>query len=407
MITATATLTGTITATAQIRSVQTGSCAAATVTNQAEDYSLSIASGATEKLPFGKVKNKEGNDVQVDYKPAADGYIFQETACPSSSSVSLAASDTTPDFGDTVTLTATTSGFTGSIDYTFSVVNNLGNYVNTTQTDDNTFDWVVPYYNEDTSGVVQVHVMVMDGSGNMAWTCIEITVTDLYDKHGIEHAWRAVDSVLVSNEVDEIPDHVGTSDATAPSSTTRLKYVKDPTNSANGVVRSTRLDRLGTNISTLQSAITIAGVFYNGQEEETTIYNEMALVGGNAGSGIGSRYGVLGNHVLSTLSFVVRSTSGNVAFVVISGVPSGKNVWVMHFDGSELRVIHNGTEYTNTASGTIYGTSSTFNLFNTNGVYSNQAGWIFPTSEIMMRLSDIGNAGADQLYQDLLLKYPA
>jgi hypothetical protein len=52
-------------------------CGPATVTNQTEDYSLSIPSGSNEKLPFGKVKNKEGNDVQVDYKPAADGYIYQ------------------------------------------------------------------------------------------------------------------------------------------------------------------------------------------------------------------------------------------------------------------------------------------------------------------------------------------
>lgn len=52
-------------------------CADATVTNQAEDYSLSIASGATEKLPFGKVKNKEGADVQVDYIPSSQGYIYE------------------------------------------------------------------------------------------------------------------------------------------------------------------------------------------------------------------------------------------------------------------------------------------------------------------------------------------
>lgn len=55
-------------------------CADATVTNQAEDYSLSIASGATEKLPFGKVKNKEGADVQVDYIPASQGYIYEALA---------------------------------------------------------------------------------------------------------------------------------------------------------------------------------------------------------------------------------------------------------------------------------------------------------------------------------------
>lgn len=110
MITATATLTGTITATAQIRSIQTGSCAAATVTNQAETYSLSIASGATEKLPYGLVRAPDGSDVQVDYKPAAQGYIY---VSPLTFTVSASVDDSSPDFGDTINLTATGTGLTG------------------------------------------------------------------------------------------------------------------------------------------------------------------------------------------------------------------------------------------------------------------------------------------------------
>ena len=179
MITATATLTGTITATAQIRSVQTGSCAAATVTNQAEDYSLSIASGATEKLPFGKVKNKEGNDVQVDYKPAADGYIFQETACPSSSSVSLAASDTTPNIGAKITLTATATGFQVGDDltYTFTIINNSGTRTDVVQTNDNTYDYTVPFV-----GTEKIRVTVEDESGNSAVDAVTVVSSWTFDQ---------------------------------------------------------------------------------------------------------------------------------------------------------------------------------------------------------------------------------
>lgn len=79
MITATATLQSVIEVTAQIVGKQVGNCDDATVTNQAGDYSLSIASGDTDKLQFGKVKDSDGTDVQVDYIPAADGYMFEAT----------------------------------------------------------------------------------------------------------------------------------------------------------------------------------------------------------------------------------------------------------------------------------------------------------------------------------------
>lgn len=114
MITATATLQQTITATAALVGKQVGSCDDATVTNQAGDYSLTIPSGNTDKLQFGKVKDKDGNDVQVDYIPAADGYIFEETPCPATPSLELTVNDTTPDYGDTITLTAVAAGITAN-----------------------------------------------------------------------------------------------------------------------------------------------------------------------------------------------------------------------------------------------------------------------------------------------------
>lgn len=51
MITATAILQGTITATAVIYSTQTGSCAAATVENSDQSYQQTVASGGTLVLP--------------------------------------------------------------------------------------------------------------------------------------------------------------------------------------------------------------------------------------------------------------------------------------------------------------------------------------------------------------------
>lgn len=47
MITATATLQATITATAQLMSVQSGGCASATVRNTDSTYSTTVASGGT------------------------------------------------------------------------------------------------------------------------------------------------------------------------------------------------------------------------------------------------------------------------------------------------------------------------------------------------------------------------
>lgn len=50
------------------------------VTNQTGNWEFGFPSGTTEPLPYGKVKNKAGADVQVDYLPAANGYIYQVLA---------------------------------------------------------------------------------------------------------------------------------------------------------------------------------------------------------------------------------------------------------------------------------------------------------------------------------------
>lgn len=55
-------------------------CENAIVTNQTGNWEEDIPSGDTWPLPYGKVKNKAGADVQVDYLPAANGYIYQVLA---------------------------------------------------------------------------------------------------------------------------------------------------------------------------------------------------------------------------------------------------------------------------------------------------------------------------------------
>jgi len=84
----------------------------ATVENQAADYSETVASGGTHTLPFMKVKQSDGSTVtNVDYKQAADGFAFEADLCGAGGLiVSVGLSDTTPNFGDSVTITITSSG---------------------------------------------------------------------------------------------------------------------------------------------------------------------------------------------------------------------------------------------------------------------------------------------------------
>lgn len=55
-------------------------CENAIVTNQLGDWEEDIPSGTPYALPYGKVKDKDGNDVQVDYRPASEGYIYEVLA---------------------------------------------------------------------------------------------------------------------------------------------------------------------------------------------------------------------------------------------------------------------------------------------------------------------------------------
>jgi hypothetical protein len=146
-----------------------------TVANNQGTWQQDFPSAGYLQLPFGKVKNKEGNDVQVDYKPAADGYIFEETACPAGGgTISVALSDNAPNVGDTITITATATGFTPD-SYLYFGYDGSGNIVFIAEQASNTFDWTVGGV---TSGSWFVYVLgVENGSPDVtAFGTQEITV---------------------------------------------------------------------------------------------------------------------------------------------------------------------------------------------------------------------------------------
>ena len=154
-------------------------CENAIVSNQTGDWEEDIPSGDTWPLPYGKVKDKDGNDVQVDYRPASEGYIFEETACPAGGgSISVAVSDASPSVGDTITITATPSDFTPD-SYIFFAHNDTTNELTfIAEQASNTFDWEV-------LGVVgdnTVYVLgVENGSPDItAFGTVNITVASSY-----------------------------------------------------------------------------------------------------------------------------------------------------------------------------------------------------------------------------------
>ena len=107
--------------------------------------------------------------VQVGSWDGSTWVIPTAGSCPS---VSLALSSTTPDFGDTITLTATATGFTGTVTYYFAVLNNTGSYDRITQVGDNTYDYTCVFV-----GAFGVEVVAVDGFGNMAVGFATLTVS--------------------------------------------------------------------------------------------------------------------------------------------------------------------------------------------------------------------------------------
>lgn len=139
----------------------------ATVDNDATTptYSESVVSGGTLVLPQGKALDSDGvSTLLANFIPDTDGFMFTCTPC-AGLSVSIGVSDSTPNFGDTITLTA--SGGT----YTFVrwFVGNVTDGFEELQLNPN--NW-----NVNRTGTLNVYVVVSDGTNN-AWATTTITAS--------------------------------------------------------------------------------------------------------------------------------------------------------------------------------------------------------------------------------------
>lgn len=230
MIEATATLQSVISVTAQIVSIQTGGCA--DVTEQVNGTTIgTAASGSTNNqeivnsggTPVGTAANPsvvsdstirnrsnsptwsdtvkaEGTytleqvrgldsdgvtPLLADYRPESEATIITCTPCASPPSVSLAASATTTNIGNVITLTATASDFQSGDDltYTFFVIGRYEGIERVVQVNDNTYDYLVPFV-----GTEMVCVTVEDESGNTAVSSITLDST-----------WSGFDDAAVLN----------------------------------------------------------------------------------------------------------------------------------------------------------------------------------------------------------------
>ena len=374
----------------------------ATVRNNATPtWSDTVEAEGTLTLGQGKALDSDGvTTLLADYIPSASGFMFTCSA-GGGGSLSVGVSDATPDYGDTITITATPTGLTPT-SYTFLFEDGA-----TVTQVSNSYAWDC-----NIEGATNITVTATDGADVIA-NDVAVTISTIYAKHTITGAWEAKDAGLVSGNVDSNTDATGNGNtANAPSSTTRLIKYSDPRNSNNGLAgglgnSSTR--RLATTLSQLAATITYFAVFDNIVTGNTGIYNQHSLIGGDATpvSNAGGRYDFRINTSTKAMFVAVRQSSGaaGTSINTSSAMLYGKNIAVMTYDGTNLRINFNGTVQTSAFSGALW-TPATCNviLMNSN-ISSYSAGCTSPYSLIGVKSSSLSDADSDQLYDDLLLKY--
>ena len=356
--------------------------------------------------PVADVKAEDSLDIDVTQggSPVGswNGSAWIVPPCPSAASVSLAVSSASVDFGDTVTLTATATGFTGTITYRFSVLNNLGTYVVIEQVGDNTYDYVCPF-----AGTFGLEVVALDGFGNSAVGFASLTVGTLEDKYAIDAAFTK-EVVLVDDKVDEWTDITGNgNDASAPSATTRC-YTTRWAGSSDAVgVYGENDDRLLSPLNINTSEVIIYGYFDFNDNSAQGNFNILGLLSANANIN-SSRYNILvTDDSAATREILVQVRTSSGAFELSESVTNGKCLFAAKYSSGQLRFIVNGTTTTIAVTGTLVGSGSVnYNLLNLNtGSWSSP--FPFPLYHLGLKQSAITDADQDQLYADLLLKYPS
>jgi len=123
-----------------------------------------VEAEGTLTLAQAKALDSDGaTTLLADYIPASDGFMF--TCTPgSSASLSVGASDTTPNFGDTILVTATPTNFTPTGYRFYAQGTSDAMFIGTSAT--NTINWKVVAPN----GAVSIYAEAVDGTGATAYT---------------------------------------------------------------------------------------------------------------------------------------------------------------------------------------------------------------------------------------------
>jgi hypothetical protein len=377
--------------------------------NATPTWSDTVKAEDTLTLAQGKALDSDGvTTLLADYIPSASGFMFNCTLATTCSSVSLAISDLAPEFGDTITLTATPTNFVGAITYHFIVQDYLGNWSKITQVSDNTYDYTCPF-----AGTFDIHVICEDGSGNTASACESITVGTFGAKHTFTAGWSGVGmSDIVSDRLDSLNDIVSaTYTASAPSASERpVAQINAVTDEASTFRAGDSDNRLQTTLTSIANNVMIAFVFDFTNNEDQGDFNTLTLIGGDGGATEGSRYivSMRDNSTTRSIFFYLMNGSVSVDALITETATLGRNICVMKYDHdtTTLRVTFNGTTTTaSNASGTLWAAAGDYQLLNSR---SNGRAFAEPVHSIYIRNSatSISDAEQDAAYADLLLKFP-
>ena len=138
--------------------------------NSTPTWSDTVKAEDTLTLAQGKALDSDGiTTLLADYIPNTSGFMFTCSAGGGGGSLSVGLSDATPDYLDSITITATPTGITPT-SYTFFLPNIDGTYTEVTQAG-NTYAWTV-----GVDGLETVTVTATDGVDEVTGT-VNVTAT--------------------------------------------------------------------------------------------------------------------------------------------------------------------------------------------------------------------------------------
>lgn len=334
-------------------------------------------------------------------RPSGGGGVSTSLSVAFYSDAGLTTPISTPQFGQSVWVKATASGFTPD-EYTFYLPDNLGGLVDVTQSG-NSYE-----YDCRTSGTVDVVVIATDTvGGSYAGGSGTLTIGTLEDKYSIDAAYGN-QVTLVSDKVDVWSDLTGNSyNATAPSATTRGYTTKWGGSSECVGVSTENDDRLITNLNMNTSEVTLYGVFDFNDNTVQGSLNVLGIVTGDTNITSCRFNAISADDTINprTINFQVRTSSG--AFELTGNIVNGKVIFVFKYSAGTMRTIINGTTSSQAVTGTLVG-SGTINyaLLNVNtGSWSGPCP--FPVYSLGIKTTALSDSDQDQLYADLLKQYPA